>query len=297
MFDIETIYEAESLSHAVKLLNEHPRAVIIAGGSDVLIKIRDNKLAGCEFLSIQSLNELRGISIKEDGMLCIGPLESFSHIANNPVIKQHISVLGEAASTVGGPQIRNIGTIGGNICNGVTSADTASTLLAWDARLELTSFKGTRHISISNFYKSSGKVDVNIGEILTSILIPKDSYYSYHGYFYKYSARNAMDISTCNCSVNVKLSEDKKTIEDVRAAYGAAGPVPLRAYTAENIIKHKKISLNLIHEFTETVIENLKPRSSYRASSDFRAHIIKELSMKCLTESIKRCGGVINGAV
>lgn len=297
MFDFEAIYEAVSVNHAVKLLKEHPNAIIVAGGSDILIKIREGRLPSCELISIQSLNELRGITIREDDTLCIGSLDSFSHIADNPLIKQYISVLGDAALTVGGPQIRNIGTIGGNICNGATSADTASTLLAWDALLELICSEGVRYVPVSEFYIHAGKTDIKTGEILTSILIHKKSYEHYKGFYYKYSVRNAMDISVCNCSVNVRLSSDKKTVEDVRAAYGAAGPVPLRAYKAENAVKGKKVTSELIDEFAEAAVENLNPRSSYRANKEFRLHILKELSKKCLTESICRCGGIIDGAV
>lgn len=297
MFNFEAIYEAASVNHAVELLKEHPNAIIIAGGSDVLIKIREGRLSECELISIQTINELRGITIKEDATLCIGPIESFSHIAENTLIKQYISVLGDAALTVGGPQIRNIGTIGGNICNGATSADTASTLLAWDVVLELTGLGYVRYVPISEFYIHAGKTNIKNGEILTSILIHKNSYENYNGFYYKYSARNAMDISVCNCSVNVRLSSDKKAVEDVRAAYGAAGPVPLRAYKAENAIRGKKITLELIDEFADTAAKNLEPRSSYRASREFRIHILKELSKKCLKESICRCGGIINGTV
>ena len=141
MYDIKALYEAESVSHAVQLLVEHPEAQIIAGGSDVLVQIREGKRAGKELVSIYMLDELRGVSLDPDGTLRIGSLTSFSHITRDPLIQKHIKVLGEAVDMVGGPQIRNIGTIGGNTCNGVTSADSASTLFAWDAIVEITDRK------------------------------------------------------------------------------------------------------------------------------------------------------------
>jgi xanthine dehydrogenase FAD-binding subunit len=290
MFDFKSIYEASSVGNAIDLMKQHPNAKIIAGGSDILIKLREGKLTGCELISIQSIDEFRGISNKDDRSIRIGALESFSHIAENKIINYNIPVLGEAAIAVGGPQVRNIGTIGGNICNGVTSADTASTLLAWDAVLELVSHEGLRYIPISKFYIDAGKVDIRQGELLTSVLISKDSYLDFTGFYYKYSIRNAMDISVCNCSLNVKLSQDKKAIENVRVAYGAAGPVPVRAYSAEQTIKSRLISSELIDEFAEVVINNLNPRSSYRADREFRKHIIKEITIKCLTESLRRGG-------
>ena len=132
---------------------------------------------------------------------------------------------------VGGPQIRNIGTIGGNTCNGVTSADSASTLHAWEAIVELTGKNGVRRLPIKDFYLRAGKVDIRAeeGEIQTAILIPKVSYENCFGHYIKYAMRNAMDIATTGCSVNVVLSEDKKTIVRARIAYGVAGPVPMRA--------------------------------------------------------------------
>lgn len=290
MFDFKALYEASSIGHAIELMKQHPNAKIIAGGSDILIKIREGKLTDCELICIQSLDELRGITTDDDGTIRIGALESFSHIAENIIINTYIPVLGEAAATVGGPQVRNIGTIGGNICNGATSADTASTLLAWDAVLELKGQEGVRLIPISEFYIHAGKVDIHQGELLTSILIKKCSYENYSGYYYKYSNRNAMDISICNCSVNVKLSKDRNVVEDVRAAFGAAGAVPLRAYFAEQAVKGREISPMLIEEFSEVVMKNLDPRSSYRADKEFRKHILKEISKVCLTEAIKRGG-------
>ena len=112
MYDMKALYEARSVQDAVRLLTEHPQAIIIAGGSDVLIKMREGKLAGCELVSIYGIDALRGISMDADGTLRILPLTSFSHITRDPLIQKHIAVLGEAVDQVGGPQIRNIGTIG-----------------------------------------------------------------------------------------------------------------------------------------------------------------------------------------
>ena len=128
--------------------------------SDVLVQMREGKRAGAELISIYGLDELRGVTMEEDGTLRIGSLTSFSHITRDPMIQKYINVLGEAVDQVGGPQIRNIGTIGGNTCNGVTSADSASTLHAWDAIVELTGQNGVRRLPIQEFYIKAGKVDI-----------------------------------------------------------------------------------------------------------------------------------------
>ena len=293
MYDIKALYEAQSVGEAVSLRLEHPDAHIIAGGSDVLIKMREGKLAGCELISIYGIDALRGVTLEEDGTIRIGSLTSFSHITKSPIIQEHINVLGEAVDQVGGPQIRNIGTIGGNTCNGVTSADSASTLLAWDAIVELTGKDGVRRLPIRDFYIKAGVVDLHPDEIQTAILIPKEAYAGYQGHYIKYAMRNAMDIATTGCSVNVKLSGDKKTLDDVRIAYGVAGPVPMRCPTAEALAKGKAVSAEVVEAFGQAVLEDINPRDSWRASKAFRQHIAVELAKRALQKSIELAGGAL----
>ena len=294
MYDMKALYQAKSVADAVALRVAHPEAQIIAGGSDVLVQMREGKRAGVELISIYGLDELRGVTMEDDGTLRIGSLTSFSHITRDPLIQKYINVLGEAVDQVGGPQIRNIGTIGGNTCNGVTSADSASTLFAWDAIVELTGPERVRRIPIQDFYIKAGKVDLRPGELQTAILIPKAAYEGYEGHYIKYAMRNAMDIATTGCSVNVKLSTDKSTMEDVRIAYGVAGPIPMRAVTAEAYAKGKPTTLAEIKAFAHTVLEDINPRDSWRAAKDFRQHIAVVLAERALTESIRLAGGVIH---
>ena len=291
MYDMKALYEAESVSHAIELLTAHPEAKIIAGGSDVLIQMREGRLAGCELVSIYGLDELRGISMDEDGTIRILPLTSFSHITRHPIIQEHINVLGEAVDMVGGPQIRNIGTIGGNTCNGVTSADSASTLHAYDAIMEITGPDGVRQLPIKEFYIKAGKVALEHNELLTAILIRKESYEGYKGHYIKYAMRNAMDIATTGCSVNVKLSADKKTIQHARIAYGVAAPVPMRAMSPEAVAAGKPVSMETVQAFGEAALQDVNPRTSWRATKEFRLHLAKELAMKALIEAIKLSGG------
>jgi len=293
MYDLAALYEAASVQDAVALRLAHPEAQIIAGGTDVLVQMREGKRAGKELISIFGLDELRGVSMEADGTLRIGSLTSFSHITKDPLIQKHINVLGEAVDMVGGPQIRNAGTIGGNTCNGVTSADSGSTLVAWDAVVELTGANGKRLVPIGAFYIKAGVVDLHPDEIQTAILIPKAAYEGYCGHYIKYAMREAMDIATTGCSVNVKLSADKKTVEDVRIAYGVAGPVPMRAPQAEALLKGKAVSAEAVEEFGNAVLQDINPRDSWRASKAFRQHIAVELAKRCLRESIRLAGGVI----
>ena len=295
MYDIKALYEAESVQDAVRLLQEHPEAQVLAGGSDVLVQVREGRRAGMELVSIYMLDELRGVSIDDDENIRIGSLTSFYHITNDPIIQKYINVLGEAVDMVGGPQIRAIGTIGGNTCNGVTSADSASTLMAWDAVMEVTGPDGVRYVPIKDWYIKAKVVDLKPAEIQTAILIPKESYDRCFGHYIKYSMRNALDIATTGCSVNVRLSEDKKTIERVRIGYGVAAPIPVRAYTAEEFLNGKEITDENIKQFALTVLEDINPRDSWRAGKSLRQHISVVMAERALRESVSLAGGVVNG--
>ncbi len=287
MYDMKALYEADSVEDAIRLRIEHPEAQIIAGGSDVLVQMREGKRAGKELISIYMIDALRGVSLDDKENLRIGSLTSFSHITKDPLIQKYCNVLGEAVDQVGSPQIRNIGTIGGNTCNGVTSADSASTLFAWDAVIELTGKDGKRLLPIKDFYIKAGQVDIAPDEIQTAILIPKESYENTYGHYIKYGLRNAMEIATLGCSVNVRLSADKKTIERCRIAYGVAGPVPMRCPSAEAVANGAEPSEKMADRFSRAVIDDINPRDSWRASKAFRQHIAVEMAKRALTKSVE----------
>ena len=291
MYDMKALYEAESVEHAIRLRLEHPEAQIIAGGSDVLVQMREGKRAGKELISIHMIDALRGVSLDEAENIRIGSLTSFSHITRDPIIRKYINVLGEAVDQVGSPQIRNIGTIGGNTCNGVTSADSASTLHAYEAIVELTGSRGVRRVPIHDFYIKAGVVDIRPDEIQTAILIPKASYENTFGHYIKYGMRNAMEIATLGCSVNVRLSADKQTVERCRIAYGVAGPVPKRCPTAESVANGAKPSKELAERFSRAVIDDINPRDSWRASKAFRQHIAVEMAKRAFTQAVELAGG------
>lgn len=291
MYDMKALYEAVDVKDAIRLRLEHPEAQIIAGGSDVLVQMREGKRAGKELISIYMIDDLRGVTLDENENLRIGSLTSFSHITRDPLIQKYCNVLGEAVDQVGSPQIRNIGTIGGNTCNGVTSADSASTLHAYEAIIELTGSKGVRKLPIKDFYIKAGQVDIAPDEIQTAILIPKESYENTFGHYIKYGMRNAMEIATLGCSVNVRLSADKKKIDRCRIAYGVAGPVPMRCPSAENIANGAEISEDLVKKFARAVIDDINPRDSWRSSKAFRQHIAVEMAERALKRSIELAGG------
>ncbi len=289
MFQLKSYEKAESVSNAIELLKANPDSRLIAGGTDVLIRLRDGKAGYEHLVDIHDLEELKQCHINEDGRLIIGPGTTFTNLIESDIIRQNIPILAEAAATVGGPQIRNVATIGGNICNGVTSADSASSLFALNALLIIEGVKGKRQVPISDFYKGPGKVDLKQGEILTSIRIIPDNYQDYSGHYHKYAMRNAMDIATIGCAAVCKIKDDH--LEDLRLAYGVAAPVPIRCNKTEAMATGKKLTEKLLMDISATVKQDVTPRTSWRASKEFRLQIISELARRVVKKAVEKAGG------
>lgn len=294
MYDIEKIYKPSDVQDAIKWLAADEKAMPLAGGTDILIKIREGKLASGSFVSLHHLRELEGVTLVSDGTIIIGPLTTFAHLTAHPIIRKHLPMLGHAVDQVGGPQIRNMGTIGGNICNGVTSADSASTLFTYNTILEISGPSSIRKVPIAAFYKGPGKVDLNHGELLTALYITKENYEGFYGHYIKYAMREAMDIATLGCAVNCKLNAAKNTITDVRLAFGVAGPIPMRCPLAEKTVIGKPLDGSLLQSFSETALTEVNPRTSWRATKDFRLQLVKELSQRALKEVISLAGGTLH---
>lgn len=294
MYDFEQFTAASSVEEAVSLLSQDPLAIPISGGTDILIKLREGKLSGCHLVSIHGLSELNRITMDSDGSIHIGSGCVFSSIVNDPIIQKHLPLLGIAADQVGGPQIRNMGTIGGNICNGVTSADSAPALLTLNAKLTLTGIDGSRQIPLEHFYTGPSKTVRAQNELLTDIIITPDDYRQFGGHYIKYGKRNAMEISTLGCAVNVRLSDDKSQIADLRLAYGVAAPTPIRCHKTEKSVKNMPLTSELLESIQELAIKEIQPRTSWRASKEFRIQIARELSIRTLTQAIHNAGGDIH---
>lgn len=291
MYDIEKFYQAKDIGDAIRALKEDSQAVVISGGSDVLIKIREGKLAGCSLVSIHGIKELEGVRMEEDGTIVIGPATTFSHVTNNKIIQKYIPILGDAVDQAGGPQLRNIGTVGGNVCNGVTSADSASSFCCLDAILVVEGPEGVREIPIREWYTGPGKTVRNHDEILTAIKIKKEAYEGFGGHYIKYGKRNAMEIATMGCAVTVKLTEDKKRVEELHIGYGVAAPTPIRCFKAEEKVKGMEIGNELFETLGKSVLEEVNPRTSWRASKEFRLQLIEEMAKRALKQAIINAGG------
>lgn len=295
MFDIRSFYEAVDVKDAIAALMREPQAEIISGGTDVLIRVREGKDAGMAMVSVHNLQELKGVRRLESGDLWIGAGTSFSHITNDPVIQKYLPMLGEAVDQIGGPQTRNMGTIGGNICNGATSADSASTMWTLEAEVLLEGPEGERTVPVMEFYTGPGRTVRDRCEVCKGFLIRKEHLDGWHGHYMKYGKRNAMEIATLGCAVRVKLSEDRTTIEDVRLGYGVAGPTPLRCHQAEAGLRgHRVDDEEAVQAFGKVALEEVNPRSSWRASKEFRIQLIEEMAKRTLKEAIRKAGGEVH---
>ena len=137
MYDIQRSFEAHSVEEALALLETYPEAVLISGGTDVLIRMKERKLQNAILIHVANIKDLQGISMEEDGTIEIGAATRFTPLTENAMAQEHLGALVHACSQIGSPQIRNVATIGGNVCNGAVSADSAPSLLAYGAELVL----------------------------------------------------------------------------------------------------------------------------------------------------------------
>jgi xanthine dehydrogenase FAD-binding subunit len=290
MFNISVLQEPESVEAAIELLAANDRLRVIAGGTDVLIRMQHGGEGWEQLLSLRSIPELAGVRLREDGTICVGATTPFTRIFENPIIRQHLPILSEAAVSMGGPQIRNVATIGGNICNGAVSGDSASTLFALDALLKLESREGERILPIHEFYAGPGKVHLRPGEILTAILIPRASYLGTGGHYIKFAMRRAMDIATLGVAAVCRVREGR--FEDLRVGLGVAAPVPIRCQEAEAYAQGRPATEETFREIGKLAVKPSKARSSWRASKDYREHLIEVLTERAVREAAKRAGGV-----
>lgn len=294
MYDLKQVYYPKTLSDAVEFLAQNPDALPISGGTDVLIKIRAGRLKDCRLVSLHDLTQLSQVHRTPEGVITVGAGAVFSQLVDSPVVNTYVPVLGLAVDQVGGPQIRNMGTIGGNVCNGAVSADSAPALLTLNARLVLNSIRGERIVPITCFYQGPGKVDREPDEILTEIRIVPADYVGWHGHYTKYAMREAMDIATLGCAANVKLTADKTALEDVRLAYGVAAPTPIRCTRAEASLRGRRIDPALFSTLRAAVEAELSPRTSWRATREFRLYLTGEMGCRTLVQAIQAAGGIID---
>jgi CO/xanthine dehydrogenase FAD-binding subunit len=261
-------YKPRSLDEALDLKEKIPGAVFIAGGTDLMVKIRNGDVQPPDLISFRSVPELSGIADK--GITRIGSMTTISELIEHPALQKRYPVLAEAAKRHSGPQIRNVATIGGNLCNCSPCADTALPLLVLDSRVRLRNKKGSREISLDEFFTGPGETCLTAGEILTDILLdrpPKNA----RATFMK-KGRVYMDLATA--SVAVLLEMDGKTCRRARIAAGSVAPVPLRLTKVEELLEGNAVSEEILSEVQKIAEDSVSPITDIRATEEYRRRIV-----------------------
>ena len=273
-----------TLDEALSLLAQHQgKARVIAGGTDLVPKLKRREIGAPDYVI-----DLKGIpgldKIKQNGGgLTIGALATIGAVERSPQIRQKFSILAQAAQSMASPQVRNRGTIAGNICNAVPSADSAPALLTLGAKLKIISRKGERTIGIEDFFTGPNQTVLNDGEILTEIQIPALPPNS-KGVYLKLSPRRAMDLAIVGVAAVVVAQNG--VCKDIRLALGAVAPTPLRAKKAEAILKGQKLNDNLIEKAAKATAAEAKPIDDHRASAEYRRDMVEVLVRRAIKQAI-----------
>ena len=289
MFDIQNYHKAKSVAEAAKLLSQNPGAKIILGGTDVLVKLRHFDDNYHNLVDIHDLPELKKVKKQSDGSLYLGAGLTFAETINCPEVLKMIPVLAESAATVAGPQIRSMGTIGGNIANGATSADSAAPMLILEPELLIVGSSGERRTSILGFHTGPGKVSLAADEVLAAFIFSPEKIDNFHASYYKYAMRKAMDIATIGCAAGVRL--DGAKLSDLRIALTVAAPTPIRCPAAEEAGRGQTLTDKVMADILKALEGDIRPRDSWRAPKAFRERIIKVLVERMIKLSVERAKG------
>lgn len=275
-------FKPSKIEEVLKLLEEHgDDSKLIAGGTDIVIELRNEYINPKVMIDIAGIDELRYIEEK-DGHIHLGAGVTFTDIVCSEMLDERLKGLKKSARLVGSPQIRNKGTIGGNICNGSPAADIVPPLLALDAVLTIKSIKATREVRLEDVFLGKEKVDLKSNELLVDIKFKKPKENQNLG-FSKLGLRNALAISRICISVYLDLGEDD-SIKDIKIASGALGVNGLREKSVEDSIRGKKLNQETMDiardELVKSVEERLKGRSSLEYKSSAVRSLLKE-AMNC----------------
>jgi carbon-monoxide dehydrogenase medium subunit len=255
-------------------------AKYIAGGTDVIIRLKQRAI------KLDALVSLRGISclsgIKANGELILGGMTLLRDIERNGHVKQHFPALHQAVWVLANPQVRNVATIGGNLCNAAPSADCAPPLLVMEATVRLEGPGGKREVSIEAFFRGPGATVLEPGEILTAITIPQLP--SRTGTAFIKMGRVSQDIAKINAAALVVMEGD--ICVRCRLAAGAVAPVPLRLKGCERLMEGKRIDSSLLEEVAEAASKEVRPITDVRSTEQYRRQVTGVLVKRALGDAL-----------
>lgn len=278
----------KTLEEAVTFLSDHgDGARLLAGGTDLLPQLKGREITARYVVDLKAIPGLDTILYDDLQGLRMGALATISAIARVPLVRDNFPMLAEAASVMASPQVRNIGTFVGNICNGVPSADSAPGLLALEASVRILGPQGERIVLMDGFFTGPRKTVLASDEVVVEIRVPKPAAGT-HGVYLKLSPRHSMDLAVVG--VAVAGLEKEGVCRDVKIGLGAVAPTPIRAPLAEAMLKGKRITPELIDEAARHTITQCSPIDDHRASQEYRCDMVYVMTRRALTQVLLQGG-------
>jgi xanthine dehydrogenase small subunit len=268
------LFSPTDVGSAVDFLGTHPEATIIAGATDVGVRINKSHILPETILDLNRLAELEEVSVAND-RLVLGARASWTAIEG--LCQRLVPQFHEIVSIFGSPQIRNVGTIGGNIVNASPIADSLPFLFVMEAELELKSSAGTRRVDINDFYRAYKQLDLKPGELLTRVLVPlpeEDEILR----LYKVTRRRDLDISSFTAAIRMRV--DRHMISEAKIAYGAVGPTILRARRTEEFLGGQPFNEETMRQAGDIAVDEVTPISDVRGSADYRYQLTRNVLLK-----------------
>lgn len=277
-----------SLAEACALLADlGPEAKVLAGGTDVLHKMKTGKLAPRALVSLKRLTALRGIRYEAGRGVVIGALATQNDIVNSPVLHQHYRSVSHAAHQMASLQIRNLGTVGGNIVNGVPSADLPPILIALGATIRLTGPAGDRHLPLDRFFVGAAQTAIAPGELLTEVVIPDGDWTGSR--YLKFGLRRSGALAVAGAAVAVRC--EGNVIQAARVALASCAPTVIRSPAAEGYLQGKPATDEVLGEAGLRAEADSHPRDSIRGSAEYRRNLARVLTKRALKKAIEEGHG------
>jgi len=276
-----------SIAEALKLLAQSgSQAKVIAGGTDLVVQMKNKLVTPERVINLLTVPELMGMNRNGRG-LRIGALVKHAALENSPLLRDGWGILASAAHKVGSPQVRHLGTLGGNLCNASPAADTAPVLLVLEAEVTSARAEGERRIPLESFFTGPGLTVLKEDEILREIFIPEIPAKSSWAYL-KLGRRKSLDLALVSVAVLLTLDSAGGVCRRARVALGAVSPTPIRARKTEKFLEGKKLEEAVILEAGKIAQQECRPISDIRASAEYR----KEMVMVILERAIKKSQGI-----
>lgn len=264
-------HKPTTLAEALALRAATPAAMFVAGGTDLLVQLKKRtRKTPPALISLRSVMELAVIETDEAGRIRIGAGVPLTDIAQHQQIRERYPALVDSIDVLGSHQIRNVATLGGNLCNASPGADTAPPLLVHDARVEVCSATAIRELALDSFFTGPGTTALKPDEILTAVVLDPPPAGARAVFLRK--SRIKMDIATVCLAALVAVAGD--TLERVRLAAGAVAPVPLRLTAAEAILQGNRLDEHRLDAASEAAMAQVAPITDLRSTEEYRRHLV-----------------------